>query len=194
MLWAEAMTIRLAPILLAFSIASAACGDDDDQPDAAVGEADAALPDAGGEIDAGEADAALPDAGGTYATQVFQHSCGPTDGPAITLVLSSEVDAKTCTPNFFDPTVVFTVYLDDFVIEAPADFVFSNDILGGDGRVCPGGKVDCDAASAGEIHFETFDNGAGATGTWELTTERGVESGSFAATSCVPEGGDPICG
>jgi hypothetical protein len=185
------MTTRLALALalLSITIAPAGCGDDDggsgEQPDAAVG-----VPDAGGEADAADqVDAAVQ----TFATHVFQRSCAPTDGPAITVSLSSEVDPETCTPNYFDPTVVFAVYTDSFVIDAPASFSFGV-APGGDGRVCPGAKENCDEATAGDIHFDTFEDGETATGTWMLVTDDGPVSGTFDATWCEPEGGGPFCG
>ena len=183
------MTTRLALALMlfSFSITPAGCGDGDDDGasiDAAAGE-----PDAGGADAAPEADAAAQ----TFATHVVYRSCGPLDGPAITVALSSEVDPETCTPNYFDPTVVFAVYVDPAGIDAPASFSFGV-VPGGDGRVCPGGKQSCDEATAGDIHFDTFEDTSLATGTWMLVTDGGTARGEFDATWCEPEDGPIACG
>jgi hypothetical protein len=173
------MSLRLAVILLLLS-ASACGGDDDDAPDASVDPIDAS-------IDA----ASQTDSGVTYTAQLFRRDCGPTDGPAITVSLSGDADRKTCTADFTEPAVLFSVY-GDFVIDAPLTVTFDDSFASGDGRVC--GEDLCEPATAGEIRFDSFVDGDRTRGTWQLTTAGGTTSGSFNAEWCEPEGGGPFCG
>lgn len=198
------MTTRLASLLLLTAVplapALTACGgdDDDDAPDASTGEIDAAVQaDASLESDASVTPDAAPEVDGgstSYPAQIVERSCAPTDGPAISIKLSGSVDAKTCTPNFFDPTLLVDIYLNDNEIDAPVTFVI-DDIADGAVQVCPGGKDDCLGGFTATVELDTFEEGEGATGT---VTIRGKDSViaevELDADWCEPEGGPVICG
>lgn len=173
------MSLRLAVILFALCV-SACGGDDDDSPDASVDPVDAS-PDAASQTDSGV----------TYAAQLFRRDCGPTDGPAITVSLSGDADRKTCTADFTESAVLFTVY-GDFTIDAPLTVRVEDSFAEASGRVCD--EDGCAPATAGEIRFDSFFDGDRTRGTWQLTTAEGTVSGAFDADWCAPEGGGPFCG
>lgn len=196
------MTVRLASLFLLTAVplapALSACGGDDDDDDgsgnvdAAVGEPDAAFepdgsvtPDAAPEVDGGREQ---------YTAQVVERSCAPNDALAISIKLSSSVDAKTCTPNFFDPTLVVDIYVAPDEIDAPATFEIV-EFAEGAVQVCPGGKNGCQDGFTATVELDTFEEGEGATGTVTIRGEDSVFAEvELEAGWCEPEGGPITCG
>jgi hypothetical protein len=173
------------PLFLALS----GCGGDDDGGGADDG--DGASPDASGSA----SDAAAVDAAGSeFAVDIVQRTCAPNDGPAVTLSLGGAYDPETCTIDFDARSVVISVFLDEWEVTAPDTFRFDAEDLRGVGQFCPGGDGACRDASAGELHVETWSEGEGASGTWQITMGDDSMSGAFAADWCDPEGGGPYCG
>lgn len=198
------MTPRLASLLLLTTVpltpALTACGgdDDDEAADASTGPSDAAIQaDASPESDAGVTPDAAPEADAgpsAYPAQIVERSCAPNDGPAISIQLSGSIDAKTCTPNFFDPTLVVDVYLDENLIIPPVTFVI-DDIAEGSVQVCPGGKDDCLGGFTATVQLDTYVEGEGATGTVTVRGEDSVIAEvELDADWCEPEGGPIGCG
>ena len=173
--------IRLVPLLLALS----ACGGDDDGGGGGGGSPDAS----GSPGDAEPADAT----GSEFAVDIVRRSCAPNDGPAVTLSLGAAYDPETCTIDFDSANVIISVYLDEWEVSAPDTFRFDAEDFRGDGQFCPGGDGACLEASAGEIQLETWSEGEGASGSWQITLGDDNRSGSFAADWCTGEGG-PYCG
>jgi hypothetical protein len=194
------LTTRLASLLLLTSVSLApACGGDDDDDDdggsnidAAVDEADAAV-----EVDASVTPDSGPDVDGgseQYIAQIVERSCAPNDALAISIKLSSSVDAKTCTPNFFDPTLVVDIYVAADDIDAPATLVI-DDIAEGAVQVCPGGKNGCLNGFTATVELDTFEDGEGATGTVTIRGEDSVYAEvELDADWCEPESGPITCG
>ena len=194
------LPLRLASLLLltAIPLAPGCGGDDDDDSDDST-EIDAAVdePDAAAEIDA----SVTPDAGSEvdggadqYTAQIVEQSCAPNDALAISIKLSSSIDAKTCTPNFFDPTLVVDVYVAPDDIDAPVTFEI-DEFADGAVQVCPGGKNECLGGFTATVELDSFEPGEGATGT---VTIRGKDSVvaevELDAGWCEPEGGPVTCG
>jgi hypothetical protein len=178
---------RLAPPLL---IILAACGGDDDGGGGGDGGDDSSADAASSGEDGSSTDA--PDSG--FAAAVVERTCAPNDGPAITLKLAAAVDPETCTPDFDAATLIISVYLDAFEVNAPVTYTFDPESLSGSAESCPGGEGVCRDATAGQLHFDTFVEDEGASGTFELTIEGGPITGGFDAIWCNPEGGGPYCG
>jgi hypothetical protein len=173
---------RLFCLVLALS----ACGGDDD----GGGDGDGASADAA----AGSADAALNDAAPSeFAAHIVERTCAPNDGPAVTFSLGGAYDPDTCALDIDSRNIVISIYLDEFDVSAPHTYRFDAEDLRGAGTICPGGEGVCLQASAGEVRVETWDEGEGATGTWQLTIGDASESGSFDADWCAGQGG-PYCG
>jgi hypothetical protein len=162
-------------------------GDDDDTPDASSENIDAAV----GTDAAPEADASPI----VYAAQIVARECGPTDGPAISIKLSGSVDAKSCTPDFGDPTLIVDVYLSK-EIEAPVTFELDGEGLDGAIHICPGNEQAClTEGFTGTVRLDTFEEGKGAAGRVTIRGEDSViASEDLDATWCEPESGPIICG
>jgi len=175
--------LGLVPVILL----AAACGDDDG---------------GGGDGDAPEADASPTGSDGAsadapesaFAVNLVERTCGPADGPAVTLRLGGDYDPETCT---IDPdasgNLVISIYLDEWNIEAPVTYTFDPEQLTGSALACPAGDGACRSATAGQVHFDSFSDGESAAGTYELTMPGGPMTGGFDATWCAGEGG-PYCG
>lgn len=196
------MTIlaRLASLILLTAVPfSLACGgDDDDDGSDDAGQIDAAVEaDASPEIDASVTRDSGPEVDGgadSYTAQIVEQSCAPNDALAISIKLGSSVDAKTCTPNFFDPTLVVEVFVGPDDIDAPVTYVI-DEFAEGAVQVCPGGKNECLDGFTATVELDTFEPGEGATGT---VTIRGKDSVyaevELDAGWCEPEGGPVTCG
>jgi hypothetical protein len=178
--------LRLLPVVL---LLAAACGGDDDGG-------------GGGDGDALEADASSTGTDGasadapasSFAVNLVERTCGPADGPAITLRLGGAYDPESC---MIDPdaaaNLVISIYLDEWNVEAPVTYTFDPEALTGSALACPAGDGACRSATAGEVHLDTFSDGESASGTYELTMPGGPMTGSFDATWCAG-GGGPYCG
>jgi hypothetical protein len=176
--------VRLLCALLLFTACS---GDDDGATDGDISAVDAAA-------SAGDGAAADAAASG-FGVDIVERTCGPADGPAITLKLGAAYDPETCTIDFDDDNLTINVYLDEVAIEAPVTFTFDAEALTGSAQSCPGGEGACRSATSGEVHFDSFTEDEGASGTFELTMDGGGPvSGSFDASWCESEGGGPYCG
>jgi hypothetical protein len=171
-------------------LAAACSGDDDGGGGGGDGDGDAHAVDSGATADGASADAPVS----SFAVNLVERTCGPTDGPAITVALGAASDPETCSLDFDAATLMISIYLDTWDIEAPVTYTFDPDELTGSAQSCPGGEAACRAASGGELHFDTFSDGEGASGTYQLTLDSGPVSGGFDATWCTPEGGGPYCG
>lgn len=174
--------LRLMPVLLL----AAACGGDDD----ANGNGGD-----GSQADAATSDGPSADApASSFAVNLVERTCGPTDGPAVTLALGAGHDPETCTLDVDAGNLTISIYLDGWPVEAPVTYSFDPEDLTGAALMCPGGDAACRSASAGQVHFDTFSEGVGASGTYQLTMEGGPVTGGFDASWCQPEGGGPYCG
>ena len=174
--------LRLLPVLL---LAAACSGDDD-----GGGGGDAPQADASTTTDGTSADAAVS----SFAINLVERTCGPADGPAITLRLGGAYDPETCT---IDPDVaanlVISIYLDEWNVQAPVIYTFDPEELTGSTLACPAGDGACRSATAGQVHFDSFTDGEEASGSYELTMPSGTMTGGFDATWCAGQGG-PYCG
>ncbi len=176
--------LRLLPLLLC----AAACGGDDD---GGGGGGDGDAP----EADASTSDGASADApASSFAVNLVERTCGPADGPAITIRLGADYDPEACT---IDPdagaNLVISIYLDEWNIEAPVTYTFDPDQLTGSALACPAGDGACRSATAGELHLDSFSDNESASGSYQLTMPGGPMTGSFEATWCAGQGG-PYCG
>ena len=170
------------------------CGDDDNggsgaQTDAAQGGRDAAQ---------GGSDAAAADGGadrdaapGSYPLQLIRPACAPNDAPSIRILLGSGIIDATCAVNDIAGSVTLELWTTEIV--APVTFTFAPTEAIGRGQICPGGNAPCLVYETGEIHFDTYKEGAGASGTWQLVADDEPMSGTFDTTWCDPDPPEP-CG
>lgn len=194
------LPVRLASLLLLATIPFApGCGGDDDDDSDDSTEIDAAVdePDASPESDASVTPDAGPEVDGgadQYTAQIVEQSCAPNDALAISIKLGSSIDAKTCTLDFVDPTLVVDVHVAPDEIDAPVTFEI-DELADGAVQVCPGGKNECLDGFTATVELDTFEAGEGATGTVTIRSKDSVVAEvELDAGWCEPEGGPVICG
>ena len=152
--------------------------------------------------DARPPDAVPPDAAPAveYPFDTIAPDCMPHPSrPAVLLTFS--VAERGCEANLPQDTGFVLIKLFDggdaglFPILPGTTFVFekdSDEMANGTGSLCRH-RRDCDHARNGEVTFETFDPGGGATGTWRLNFAGGQSVvGEFDATWCQPDE-EPAC-
>ncbi len=172
-------TIGLALLLLGACSGSHGLGDD-----AGTGE------DAGTSVDAATA--------GGYAGAYIGPECAPDDGLAYYLTLWDGA-VPECSADPARRSLSFYLFegTDSFLpITAPVT-INSNRTGGGFGNgsatECPGGSPPCRTAESWTLTFETFEDDAGASGTYSLTFADGsTTSGRFDASWC--SFAPPMCG
>jgi hypothetical protein len=179
---------------LAFLLSLFACGDDDggsgSSADAAP-ESDASEDDGDGGTDGSpDGDASA----GEFAVHIIHASCGPADQAAVRIVLGDEDGQDDCAVDENAPSVQLDVWTQD--IAAPVTFSFSPTESMASGALCAGGLAPCRSFPYGDIHFDTYDQGAGANGTWRLLGDDQDEivSGTFEARWCEPDPPPGPCG
>jgi hypothetical protein len=121
--------------------------------------------------------------GGDLAQQPVsqvQRACAPGNGPAYALV----IDGIAC-PAYGGYTAWIELYNEDkFPITAGTSFNFEQAGMG-IGTYCGGMFPDsCAEATAGTVRFDSFEEGASATGHWSLDVEGGTVEGDFVAEWC----------
>lgn len=167
-------------------LAAAACGNSTTPPggvDAPVSGADA------GPIDAIEsgADARYNDAPPSpYPSQVMAFACAPNDGPGLRLLLTDSVDSTTCRQDGFGGSIEIYLWVSPQSITAPQTITFSPGEPNGSGTHCLGGAAPCLLFNEGHVSFESYEDGVGGTGTYQLIQGDQIEEGSFDATWCDP--------
>jgi hypothetical protein len=184
-------TVGFALLLALF-----ACGDDDgggsgSDADAAP-ESDASDED-GNNGDGGTADASGDGGAGEFAVHLIQPWCGPAEEPAIRIVLGQEDAQDDCAVDETATRVQLDVWTQE--IEPPVTFSFSPTEAMASGALCTGDPAPCRSFPYGDIHFDTYDEGNGANGTWRLLGDDQEETvtGSFEARWCDPDP-PPPCG
>ena len=121
----------------------------------------------------GEA-ASWPRAAFPFAT--IRHACGPTDGPALQIILT-----KVANPGKNDARLFLSLYRDlpQPPLSQPRTFELAH-MQDGDGVRCPRPNG-CESAERGRVVLEKF-SGAGAEGSYELYFKDGsTERGRFQA-------------
>ena len=175
---------------LAILLAAAACGDDDDGTGGSPSDGSPGA-DAADGSDAGTTGDGAPGAdGGQYTLQLVGPSCGPVDQPSIAISLGDPTGAS-CAVDDSAPSVRLSVWTQE--ITAPVTFSFAPTEALGDGQLCPGGDLPCRSYPTGDIRFDTYDEGSGATGSWRLQDDESTVTGTFGATWCDPDPPRP-CG
>jgi len=183
--------MRSAHLGLALLLLMTACGGDDDDSggsqidaaagtgiDAAIGSADAAMPDAATNDGGMEADASLKD----FPFQLIVPSCVPPGEPTLQVLLGAEpIGGQACTVEATLEAVRFEISRLEII--APVTFVIGPDAEVS-GAHCPGGTAACQEAEAGSITFDTYEPEVGASGSWELTVQGAELSGRFDARWC----------
>lgn len=177
-------TTILHRLLLSSLLIAGACGGDDD--DNGGGGADGSPE--------GTADASPDDSDATpssYAAHLIRPSCAPNDGAAVRILLGESIGGTGCDVDDEASMVELEVWTQE--IEAPETFEFGDDAFIGAGRNCPGGEEPCFSFVDGEVHFDSYDEGTGAAGTFVLGTGNEQVTGTFSADWCVPVPAEP-CG
>jgi len=173
---------------LALILAMSGCGGDDDDSGGSLTDATPSGSDAAPQADA----SVLVDAADSnYGVQIIRPSCAPNDEASVRILLGSLADGDPCAVDESLPSVDLQIWARE--IEAPANFSFAPGEALGAGAFCPGGGQPCRAADTGEVQFDSFEDGAGAVGTWTLFEEDAGTSGEFTATWCEPDPPEP-CG
>ena len=179
---------------LALLICAPACGGDDDddtgtQVDGAPGSADGAP---SGDASAG------PDAGqgngdassGLYPLQLIRPACAPNDAPALRILLGSPIVDDFCAVNNVSSSANLEVWVTEIV--APMTITFAPTEAMGQGELCDA-DGSCRPFDTGEVHFDTYEESSGATGTWRLISGAEQFTGTFDATWCEPDPPEPDC-
>jgi hypothetical protein len=136
--------------------------------------------------DAAVADALLADAGpSSFPAHIAYRSCAPNDGPALTVVLGT-ASAQECAMDVDQPSLAITVYLPSYAIDPPVDYGFGGEVDTGFAEYCPGGDGPCASGGIGTLHVQTFEDGVGATGSFQVSLGSGPSAGSFDASACPP--------
>jgi hypothetical protein len=173
------MSFRLAFALIASSLVCA-CGDGDSGPGtdaAASADADLLAPDASVEPDGQPV---------TLTNHIIADDCAPNDGPALRLLLTGDSIGAQCHADGLGESVELRIYTRN--ITAPETIVFDTSNFVGNGSHCLGGAAPCLLSETGEIHFETFETDASATGTFLLRFQDDTTlQGRFDATWCTPD-------
>jgi hypothetical protein len=151
--------------------------------------------DAPSSIDAAPHDSGpASDAGGEYAGSYYRPSCGPADGPAFQLDLF-ESSVAACTVDDTRRTLGFYVHdLAGATVPPTAGTVITSTPASASGTAnrCPGGTPPCESSETWTLTFDTFVDGASASGSYVVTWSDGtMSSGQFDAGWC---GDRPICG
>ena len=141
------------------------------------------------------ADGGTDAASGLPATAYVGRDCAPDDGAAVSvLVYTSPVPDCSADPE--QRSLRITVYDGaDSVLPISAPHTITSTATRATGSVidCPGGRAPCRTSSAFTITFDTYAEGAGATGTYTATFAEGPPAtGRFEATWC--EVAPPMCG
>lgn len=106
---------------------------------------------------------------------VLKNSCAPWDGPAIAVFLTNASGCDVSFPNM-------SIYIWKLPIRAGSTYVLK-DNLGGASR-CRSAS-DCERAVSATITFDTFEQGKGASGSYDLEFAGGEHhKGRFDAKSC----------
>ena len=122
-----------------------------------------------------------------FSYALIRGSCAPWDGPAIDVRLTIEpADCKRATEPFVDIGV-----WRGLPIHAGEEIKFGPGSDAGFASRCAK-EGDCERAESGRIAFDTYDEGSGARGRYELQFKNGeVLKGSFDAKWCEER---VICG
>lgn len=115
---------------------------------------------------------------------IIADDCAPNDGPALRLLMTGDSIGDECHADGLGESVEIRIYTRS--IDAPETIVFDENNFAGNGTHCPGGAAPCLLSESGELHFETYDAGVGATGTFLLQFQDSTLQGRFDATFCDP--------
>jgi len=116
----------------------------------------------------------------SFSHALIQASCAPWDGPAIDIRLTSE--PAQC-KNVAGPYIDMGVWRGLPIHAGQVVKLSSSSENEGFASKCAK-SGDCERAQAGTINFDTYQDGSGATGRYELHFKSGDVSGSFTAKWC----------
>ncbi len=182
------MLHRLPTAALALSMLASCTGSHGPDNDAGTPANDAATVDAATFADAGTAEYA-----GSYVTP----DCAPDDGPAIRLLMW-EVPVPECSADPSHGSLELYIFggTDSvFPITAPVTITSSGaggGLGNGSATECPGGTPPCRTSSDWSVTVETYEENAGASGTYTVTFAGETVSGRFDASWC--SFAPPTCG
>jgi hypothetical protein len=172
-------------LLLSFLLLAGACDSGDDAGGGGDADADAEGGSADGSTD--DTDAAPS----PYGAHLIRPSCAPNDGAAVRILLGEAIGGDGCNVDDGGAIVDLEVWTRD--IEAPETVEFGDGDFTGAGTACPGGEEPCFTYQEGAIHFDRYDDGTGAAGSFTLGSGNEQVSGTFDATWCEPDPPEP-CG
>ena len=117
----------------------------------------------------------------TNANGVWLNSCGPTDGPALTLLVGSP--APTCaSPLTNGPSIAIT--MTESLTQGPGALDVGPG-LGAEAVRCVGGNGPCETGGHGTLQLDVYSpTGATVTGSIALTFGSGQVTQSFTVTQC----------
>jgi hypothetical protein len=173
---------------LAILLSLFACGDDDGDGGSSADAAPETDASDDGNGDGGTDASPDGDASvGELPVHVIHPWCGPADQPAVRIALGQEDAQNDCAVDESATSVQLDVWT--LEIEAPVTFSFSPNEAMASGALCPGAPAQCRSFLYGDIHFDTYEEGSAATGTWRLLGEDEEDSvnGTFEARWCEPD-------
>lgn len=181
------MKASILRLLLASLVLGPACGGDDDGGGGGGGGDDAdAAPEGGADGAPDDPDAAPS----LFEVNLIRPACAPNDGAAVRVLLGEPVEGTGCNVDATVSMVDLAVWTNE--IDAPQTFDLEDGFVGA-AEVCPGGEEPCRSYHVGTIHFDTFEEGVGATGAFDVGEGADSLSGNFSADWCDPAPPEP-CG
>jgi hypothetical protein len=137
---------------------------------------------------------ASADGGGTsdFAGAYVMDTCGPADGPALQVILF-DAAVPECSADTDRRSLSFYVYGARFPITAGTTVTSSSASATGGASFCLGGASPCQTSSDFTITFDTFVDGASASGSYSISwTDGSTDAGTFGAEWCMS--GPILCG
>lgn len=136
------------------------------------------------------------DAGPIVGDSFVSRTCGPADGPALTLTISDFLDATTCSADGERASTYFFIHdLGGATIPPTSGATITSSTAESNGTAthCPGGSPPCRLSETWSVTFTTYADDGGASGQYVIMWEGGETStGTFQATRCTS--GPVICG
>jgi len=116
-----------------------------------------------------------------FAFGLIQRACAPWDGAAIGLTITTEVAACG---KATAPYLMVNVYDLPLSSGKTVKLKYTGDTHSGQASICPRENA-CEPVESGEVVFDTYKEGTGATGHYELHSRKGeTVSGTFDVKWC----------